>query len=285
MITQADLKTPNFPNWCAGCGNFGIWAAFKGAAVANGWDNNNTVFVAGIGCHGHMVNFVRLTSFEGLHGRALPVASGIKMSNHRLNVFVFTGDGDCLGEGGNHFIHAARRNHNITILLHNNNIYGLTTGQASPTTRKDFKTKSTPDGNPDEAFKVLNLAIAAGATFAARVYSNDIPRLTDLITKANAHQGFAVIEMLQPCITFNKECSPAFFLDNTYPLPDSYDPSNIAGALEKTLEWGEKKIPVGLFYQTSKPTAESEFPQINEVPLVDNVAKKRDVSELFKKLY
>lgn len=285
MITPAELTTPNFPNWCPGCGNFGIWAAFKNAAVTSGWDNSNTVFIAGIGCHGHMVNFVKLTSFEGLHGRAIPVASGIKMSNNRLNVFVFTGDGDCLGEGGNHFIHAARRNHNITVLLHNNNIYGLTTGQSSPTSRKGLKTKSTPDGNPDDPFKVLNLALAAGATFIARVYANDITGFADMIIKANRHQGFSVIEILQPCITFNKECSPTFFTDNTYRLPDTYDPTNILSAMEKTLEWGPKKIPVGLFYKVDKPTAESEFPQITLKPLVDNPVEKRNIGDLFQKLY
>lgn len=285
MITAAELTTPNFPNWCPGCGNFGIWAAFKNAVVASGWDNTNTVFVAGIGCHGHMINFVKLTSFEGLHGRPIPVANGIKMSNHRLNVFVFTGDGDCLGEGGNHFINAARRNHNVTVLIHNNNIYGLTTGQTSPTTRKGFKSKSTPDGNPDEPFKILNLAIAAGATFAARVYANDIAGLTDMIIKANEHQGFSVVEMLQPCVTFNKECSPTFFTDNTYKLPADYDPTNIAKALEKTLEFGPKQIPVGLFYKVDKPTAESNYPQIENKPLVDNLVKKRDITKLLQTLY
>ena len=285
MITPAELNTPNFPNWCPGCGNFGIWAAFKNAAVKSGWDNTNTAFVAGIGCHGHLVNFVKLTSFEGLHGRAIPVACGIKMANHRLNTFVFTGDGDCLGEGGNHFIHAARRNHNVTVLLHNNNIYGLTTGQTSPTSRKGYQSKSTPDGNPEEPFKMLNLALAAGATFVARVYSNDIAGLTEMIIKANEHQGFAVVEMLQPCITWNKECTPAFFLNNTYKLPEDYDPTNLVGALEKTLEWGEKQIPVGLFYQVLKPTLESEFPQIKDQPLVDKPVQKRDIKSLIANLY
>jgi len=285
MITAAELTTSNIPNWCPGCGNFGIWTAFKNAAITSGWDNTNTVFVAGIGCHGHMVNFVKLTSFEGLHGRAIPVANGIKMSNHKLNVFVFTGDGDCLGEGGNHFIHAARRNHNITVLIHNNNVYGLTTGQTSPTSRKGLKTKSTPQGNPDEPFKILNLSLAAGATFVARVYSNDITGLADMIIKANDHQGFSVIEILQPCITFNKECSPAFFTDNTYHLPTSHDQTNIVSALEKTLEWGEKQIPVGLFYKVEKPTAESEFPQIADKPLVGSPVLKRDITELLQKLY
>src|SRR3972149_490933 len=134
MTSMQDLKTQCFPNWCPGCGNLAIWSAFKNAAVANTWDNANTALVAGIGCHGHMVNFVKITSFEGLHGRALPVATGVKLANHDLNVFVFTGDGDCLGEGGNHFIHACRRNHDLTVIIHDNSLYSLTTGQTSPTT-------------------------------------------------------------------------------------------------------------------------------------------------------
>lgn len=285
MTTQADLATTHFPNWCPGCGNFGIWAGFKNAAIKESWDNTNTAFVAGIGCHGHMVNFVKLTSFEGLHGRAIPVASGIKLANHRLNVFVFTGDGDCLGEGGNHFIHAARRNHNLTVMVHNNSIYGLTTGQVSPTSRKGYLSKSSPDGNPDEPFRVSNLAIASGATFVARVYSNDIATLTDTIIKANNHQGFSVIEILQPCITWEKECTPAYFSQNTVKLPGDYDSTNKIKALELSDHWGDNNIPVGIFYQIEKSTIESEFPQINEKPLVNLPVQVRDVKSLFSKLY
>ncbi len=283
MTTLQDLATPITPNFCPGCGNFGIWAAFKNAAVKAGWDNHNTVFTAGIGCHGHMVNFVKLTSFEGLHGRAIPVASGMKFANHALNVFVFTGDGDCLGEGGNHFIHACRRNHNITILLHNNSIYGLTTGQTSPATYKGQKTKSTPDGNPDEPFLVSHLAVAAGATFVARGFTGDIAGLTDLMIAANNHQGLSVVEILQPCVTFNKECSPSFYMENTYKLPEDYDPENKALALAKAIEWGPKQIPLGIIYRQNRPVAESEFPQIAENTLISKEASVRDISELFTK--
>lgn len=285
MTTQADLATPNFPNWCPGCGNFGIWAGFKNAAISQSWDNTNTAFVAGIGCHGHMVNFVKLTSFEGLHGRAIPVASGIKLANHQLNVFVFTGDGDCFGEGGNHFIHAARRNHNITVMVHNNSIYGLTTGQVSPTSRKGYVSKSSPDGNPDEPFKVSNLAIACGATFVARVYSNDIATLTETIIQANKHKGFSVIEILQPCITWEKECTPAFFTNNTIKLPENYNHKDKVQALEMSLRWGEKNIPVGVLYQEDKNTIEDEFPQIEQTSLVDIPLQVRDIKPLFNKLY
>ncbi len=284
MTTPADLTTPNMPSWCPGCGNFGIWAAFKNAAVKQSWDNTNTVITAGIGCHGHIVNFVKLTAFEGLHGRALPVASGVKMVNHRLNVFAFTGDGDCLSEGGNHFIHTCRRNHNITILLHNNDIYGLTTGQCSPTSPHDFKTGSTPQGNPDQPFNVLSLALASGATFVARGYSGDINGLADLIIKANDHQGVSVVEILQPCTTFDKTHTHTYFRENCYQLPPDYNPTNVNQAFSKAVEVDGTKLPLGIFYQVQKPTAESEFPQIAAHPLVDTPPSVRNISELFTKM-
>ena len=282
-MTLEELQTPCTPNWCPGCGNFNIWAAFKNAAVKEGWDNTNTALVAGIGCHGHILNFVKLTSFEGLHGRAIPVASGLKLANNRLNVFAHVGDGDCLGEGGNHFIHAARRNHNITVLLHDNALYALTAGQTSPATGKGVKTKSTPAGNPDEPIYPLALAIASGATFVARVYSGDMHRLTELIIEANKHKGFAVIDILQPCVTFNKICTHAMFLQNTYYLGDDYDPTNKKEAFEKAHEFGEKRIPVGIFYKEEKPTLEEGYSQISEIPLVNQDPKFNGLTDLFKK--
>ena len=214
MTTLADLKTPFDPNWCPGCGNLPLWLAFKKAAVEKGWDNTNTAIVAGIGCHGHILNFTKLTSFEGLHGRPVPVASGIKMANHRLNVFAFSGDGDSLGEGGNHFIHAARRNHDITLILHDNGLYALTTGQTSPATPHGFKTKSTPQGNPDYPLMPITMAIAAGATFVARGFTGDIKQLTDLFIQANDHKGFALVDVMQPCQTFNKVLTHEFYQQN-----------------------------------------------------------------------
>ena len=151
------LHSPNTLTWCSGCGDFGIWSAFMAAAAQAKWNNTNTALVAGIGCHGHIVNFLELTSFEGLHGRAIPVAAGIKLVNHKLNVFVFTGDGDALAEGGNHLIHAARRNQDLTVIIHDNAIYGLTTGQTSPRSPLGFKSKSTPFGNIEEPLQPLRL--------------------------------------------------------------------------------------------------------------------------------
>ncbi len=289
MTELQNLQTPNIPNWCPGCGDFGIWAAFKQACVAQGWDDTNTCIVAGIGCHGHIVNFVKISAVEGLHGRPIPVASGIKFANHRLNVVVFTGDGDCLAEGGNHFVHAARRNQDLMVVIHDNAIYGLTTGQTSPASPKDFKSKSTPAGNPDEPIHPLALAIAAGATFVARGYAGDIPSLSELMVKAAEHKGFAVVDVLQPCVTFNKLYTHLFFQQHIYRLGDDYDRTDKGKAFTKALEWaspdakpGDKQIPLGIFYQVEQPTQESYFPTIKDKPLVEQLPTKRDVGELMK---
>lgn len=275
-MTLDDLKTYCSPTWCPGCGNMGIWGAFKNAAVKENWNNTNTAMVAGIGCHGHIVNFTKLTSFEGLHGRALPVACGLKMFKPQLNVFVFTGDGDCFGEGGNHFLHSARRNHNITVILHDNGLYALTTGQTSPLSPHGFKTKSTPQGNPDEPINPFALAITAGATFVARAYAGNIPRLTEMIIEANNHQGFSFIDVLQPCVTFNKQFTHQFFQENTYWLPDSYDASNKLLAYEKSQEFGPKQIPLGVFYKAIKPTPETNLSELKQSD------PKRNLTDLFK---
>jgi len=282
-MPNLNLDTPVKPTWCPGCGNFGVLAAFKQACLKENWNNSNTALVAGIGCHGHVLNFIRLTSFEGLHGRAIPVATGIKLANNRLNVFVFTGDGDCLGEGGNHFIHACRRNHDLTVILHDNALYSLTTGQTSPTSPHGAKTKSTPLGNIDNPFSPVTLAIASGATFVARALSNDVEKLSELITKANAHQGLSIIDVLQPCVSFNKEYTPDFYKDNFYYLDESYDVTNKEVAFTKSQEWGIKQIPLGIFYNIEKPSYESQIPQIKDKPLVDLVSDRKNLEDLFKK--
>jgi len=281
MTTLADLTTPCKPNWCPGCGDFGIWTAFRNAATKENWNVGNTVITAGIGCHGHIINFVKLPAFEGLHGRALPVATGVKMANHKLNVFVFTGDGDSLGEGGNHWVHTCRRNHDITIILHDNAIYGLTTGQTSPASQKGFKSKSTPEGNPDEPIRPLALAIAAGATFVARGSAYEHERLTELIIAANNHKGIAIIDVLQACMSFNPEVAD-YYKANTYYLGDDYNPKDKNAAFTKALEWGEKSIPLGILYKEEKPSYEMEIPQIAQKPLVSTPPLKRNIQTLFK---
>ncbi len=283
MTTMAQLQTPCNPNWCPGCGNLALWSSFKMAAVQEGWNNTNTSYVAGIGCHGHIVNFTKITAVEGLHGRAIPVASGLKMANHALNVFVFTGDGDCLGEGGNHFIHACRRNHDITILLHDNGLYALTTGQTSPASPHGFKSKSTPDGNPDWPLNPLTLAISAGATFVARGFTGDMAQLKDLIVAANKHKGISVLDILQPCVTFNKTLSHEFYHNNTYYLDSTYDKTNKETAFKKSQEFGEKSVPLGILYEEDKPSYESQLSQLSQYPLVASNPIRKDLTDIFKK--
>jgi 2-oxoglutarate/2-oxoacid ferredoxin oxidoreductase subunit beta len=283
MTLLSDLTTVCSPTWCPGCGDMAIWAAFKNAAVAKDWNNDNTLLVAGIGCHGHIVNFTKINSFEGLHGRTLPVAAGAKMANHRLNVFVFSGDGDSLAEGGNHFIHASRRNHDLTLILHDNAVYALTTGQTSPVSPHGFKSKSTPAGNLDNPLNPLALAISTGATFVAREYASHIQQLTELMIKANEHKGFSVVDILQPCVTFNEMYTHEFYQNNTYYLSEDHDKTNKEKAFAKSLEWGEKQIPLGIFYEAQIPSYESQIKQIEEKPLIENPTEKRDISELFKK--
>jgi 2-oxoglutarate ferredoxin oxidoreductase subunit beta len=277
-----ELTTKCNPTWCAGCGNFGIWGAFKNAAVEKDWNSTNSVVVAGIGCHGNIINFIRLTSFEGLHGRAIPVATGIKLANNKLNVFVFTGDGDCLGEGGNHLLHASRRNHDLTVIVHNNNFYSLTTGQTSPSAPHGFKTKSTPFGNPDFPISPLTIAIAAGATFVARGYAGDMQNLKDLIIKANEHKGFSLIDVIQPCITFNKVITNQFLRENIYELKD-HDVANREEAFKRSLEWGQKQIPVGIFYQAEKESYESSLPQLKDKSLIEHDNTRKNLDDLFRK--
>ena len=277
-----DLQTGVSPTWCPGCGDYGIWNAFRNACVKESWDDTNSAIVAGIGCHGHIFNFVKMSAFEGLHGRAIPAATGLKFAHHKLNVMVFTGDGDGLGEGGNHFIHAARRNQDLAIFIHDNAVYGLTTGQTSPVSPHDYKSKSSPFGNPDEPIYPLLLAIATGATFVARGYAGDVPGLTELMIQAVNHKGFAVVDILQPCVTFNHVYTHAYYQQNIYKLGSDYDPKNKIWAMEKALEWGEKKIPLGIFYQVESPTQESYYPQLGEEPLALRKVEKRDISKLLE---
>ena len=287
MTELADLQTPCTVNFCPGCGDFGIWSAFKQAAVQGDWNSENTALCTGVGCHAHILNFIKITGFGSLHGRSVPIACGIKLANPDLNVFTFVGDGDCLAEGGNHFIHTCRRNHDITIIIHDNAIYGLTTGQTSPRSPHGFVTKSTPEGNIDEPVNPIALAIAMGATFVARTYAGDIPGMAEMIKQANDHRGIAIVDALQPCVTFNKEMTHEYYQKNIYKLGDDHDVTDKVVAFEKAQEWGEKKIPVGVFYKVDKPTYDEQIPVYRNKVVKNVVAegvKKRDVSELFEKL-
>jgi len=264
------------------CGDFAILVALKGALSKLGRNPHETVVVSGVGCGSKLPHFIKTYGFEGLHGRSLPAASGIKLANHSLTVVDVGGDGDGYGIGMGHFIHTCRRNIDLTYIVQDNQIYGLTTGQASPTSEKGYKTKSTPEGVIEVPVNPITTSISAGATFVARGFSGQIAHLTDLIKQGIEHKGFAHIDVLQPCITFNKLNTYKFFTDRVYTLESQqWDPTNKAAAMVKAEEWGEK-IPIGVFYKTTRPTYEDELPQLKDMPLVKRPIGNVDVSGLLK---
>lgn len=263
------LKTSFLPTWCPGCGDFGIWKSLQDALAQLGIGTDDGLVIYGIGCHGNMYDWMNIYGFSSLHGRALAVAQGVKLANHKLPVIVISGDGDCLGEGGNHFIHAAKRNPDITVMIHDNQVYGLTTGQASPTAKQGFKTKSTPEGVVDEPVNPLLLGLSAGATFVARGFAGDITGLTKLMVEAITHKGFSVVDILQPCVTFDKVHTYPWYRQRVYKLEDAgYVPDNKIKAIEKAMEW-EEKIPIGVFFKEQKPTSEEREPALTAAPLKD----------------
>lgn len=258
-----------FPTWCPGCGNFGIWAALKSAFAKLGFNQNNFAIVYGIGCSGNMNDFLWVDSFHALHGRAIPTAIGIKIANHNLPVIVIAGDGDCYGEGGNHLMHAARGNHDITVIVHDNRVYGLTTGQTAPTSPKGYKAKSTPEGIIEVPINPIALAVTQGGTFAAQGFSGDINHLSDLIVSAISHKGFSLVNIFQPCITWNHEATFPWYRERIYKLDSSnHDPKDISQAINKSMEL-DTKLPIGIIYQTERPTYTMSLPQLEKNTLKD----------------
>lgn len=292
MLKVDDFKTSRLPTWCPGCGDYGIWTALKNALVELSLEPSGVAFVFDIGCNSNMYDSLKVTSFEGLHGRTIPVAEGIRMANNNLPVICITGDGGCLGEGGNHFIHAARRNFDITVIIHDNAVYGLTTGQTSPTAPKNFKTKSTPEGVIEYPINPLTLALSAEASFVARGFSGDIAGLTSLIKEAVLHKGFSVLDILQPCVTFNHEMTFQWYKERVYYLPKTYSPTDKTEAFKKALEFPkshislttDKKIPLGVFYKERRPTYEEELPQIKNTSLVNQSIENIDVSDIIAEM-
>jgi 2-oxoglutarate ferredoxin oxidoreductase subunit beta len=232
----------------------------KQAFLELGIEPHNVVIVYDVGCSGNGSNFTETYGFHGLHGRALPVAQGVRLANKNLTVIVVGGDGGGLGIGGGHFIHAARRNMNITYLMHDNQLYGLTTGQASPRSDKGMVTKTTPYGNIEDPINPLTLAITANASFVGRSFSGSPHHLKDMIKKAIMHKGFSFVDIMQPCITFNKHNTYAWYNERVYEVENSenYTSSDRNYAWQKANEWGDK-IPMGVFYQEDKPTYEDSL--------------------------
>ena len=248
------VKTKTEPAWCPGCGNFAIREAVLKALNDSGLKKSEVVMVTGIGQAAKMPHYIDLNFFNGLHGRALPAATGIKLANPDLNVIVESGEGCNYGEGGNHFLAALRRNIGLTLLVHDNQIYGLTKGQASPTTELGQKTKSTPQGVMNHPFHPLTVAIATGAGYVARGFSGEIEHLANLIVEAMRYPGFALVDILMPCISFNKVGTFQWYKSRAKKLPENYDPGDKMAALAMAEKWDDE-IPIGLIYKRD-PAAE-----------------------------
>jgi len=252
VVGKSDTK----PTWCPGCGDFGVVAAVEMALKRLAIPNHNVVLVSGIGCSSNLPHFLSSYGFHAIHGRAIPVAEGIRWANHGLTVIGTGGDGDGFGIGAGHFVHAMRRNVDLTYVTMDNQIYGLTTGQASPTSRMGQKTKSTPGGVIEQPIDPIALALASGATYVARGFSGDVKHLADLVAGGIQHKGFAFVDVFSPCVTYNKINTFDFFRQRVYKLESAgHDPTDIVRAWERSLEWGDK-IPIGLFYKTERPTYE-----------------------------
>ena len=256
QITDTTLKSPIFPTWCPGCGDYGIWSAIKKALVELAIPEEQLVIVFGVGCSGNMADFIRCYGFHALHGRSLPVAESIKLANHGLKVLVVAGDGDTYGEGMGHFIASCRGNHDITLLVHDNQTYGLTTGQAAPTTEHGRHTKSTPTGQIEVPVNPVALAVSAGATWIGRGYAGNIPFTTDLVKKAINHKGFSVLDVFQPCVTFNKVNTHMWYNQRVKPIEDQAINS------DKTKAWSMSQqadtLPIGVFYEDTVTQAYHE---------------------------
>jgi 2-oxoglutarate ferredoxin oxidoreductase subunit beta len=278
MVTVSDYAGLK-PAWCPGCGNFGILNALNRALIEMEIEPHQVLLVSGIGQAGKLPHYTRGNVFNSLHGRPIPPAIGAKIANSELIVIAVSGDGDAYGEGGNHFLHAARRNHDITYLVHNNQVYGLTKGQASPTSDIGFITKTTPYGAASPVNPIA-LAIVSGASFVGRGFAGDIDHLSNLIKKGITHRGFALIDILQPCVSFNHKNTFQWYRERVYNLEDEkYDPSDKKAALEKALIWGES-IPIGIIYEETLPVYEDQLPALSDGPLVKQKIDPRRVEKL-----
>jgi 2-oxoglutarate ferredoxin oxidoreductase subunit beta len=253
VVAVKDFKPEVHPDWCPGCGDFGVLTSLYQACAQLQIQPHELMVVSGIGCSSNLPGFIRSYGAHTLHGRLLPFATGCKLANQNMTVIGTGGDGDGYGIGLNHFIQAMRRNIDVTYIVMNNEIYGLTTGQVSPTSETGMKTKTSPFGNLEGMLNPMALALAAGCGFVARGFSGQPKHLVELYKAGIQHKGFALIDVFSPCVTFNKLNTYQYFRDRIYKLEDDeHDTSSFHAAMDKALEW-DPKIPIGLFYQNPDP--------------------------------
>jgi len=270
MVTLKDFNTDTLPTWCKGCGNYAILSAIKMALAERDMAPHDILFVTGVGCGSKLPHYVRSTGFHTLHGRTLAVATGARLANHGLPVMTVHGDGDSFNEGMNHFVQTVRRNVNLVDVVQDNRIYGLTKGQYSPTSEKGKRTPTSPDGSIERPVNPPALALTLGATFVSRGYSGELQHLAWVIGEALDHTGYALVDVMQPCVTWNRSYAYAFYNERVYKLEDEagYDPGDWDAAWAKAQEWGER-IPLGVIYRDSSvPSYEEQVPALAAGPLV-----------------
>lgn len=275
---QFDIDNEN--QWCPGCGNFSILQAMKKAFLKLGIAPKDLLIVSGIGQAGKTPNFIACNMLHGLHGRALPLATGAKIANNNLDIVVSTGDGDCYGEGGNHFIAAVRRNIDITLLVHDNQVYGLTKGQASPTSSFGMQTKMQAKGTTSFPFNPIAIALVSGAGFVARGFSGNTDQLSELIVQAHNYEGFSMIDILQPCVSFNKINTNAWYKERVYDLLETdHDASDFEKAL-KLAHAGDESIPTGIIYKTSGVPYHERVDILKKEPLFSHDFSREKMREI-----
>jgi 2-oxoglutarate ferredoxin oxidoreductase subunit beta len=267
MVTVKDYAESIPIAWCPGCGNFPILQALRKALVDLAIEPHQILFVSGIGQAPKLPHYTQGNIFDGLHGRTLPAATGAKIANNELIVIGIDGDGGAYGEGIGHLLAAMRRNVNMTYMVHNNQVYGLTKGQASPTSDTGFVTRTTPMG-ASQSLNPLALALASDVSFLARGFAGDVEHLSGLLKMGIGHRGFALIDILQPCVSFNHRNTFQWYRERVYkPEEQGYDPSDKTAAFAKAQEWGDR-IPIGLIYRKERPVYEEQLPALKEIPLV-----------------
>jgi 2-oxoglutarate/2-oxoacid ferredoxin oxidoreductase subunit beta len=273
--TANDYKSNVKPSWCPGCGDYAVLAALTSVMAELNYDPDETAIVSGIGCSSRLPFFTKTYGFHTIHGRALPISIGLKASNPALNVITIGGDGDGFSIGGNHFIHAARKNPNITYIVMDNEIYALTKGQTSPTSHSGLRTKINPYENMDDRINPVLMALSFETSFVARSFSGDIPQLKKLIKAGMEHKGFSFIHVLSPCIHFNDKITFKTLKQKIVPLPEDHDTSNLVGAMDYTFRQGH--YYTGLLYQKEKPTHEERLEKVIEICRKDSSINEKQI--------
>ena len=284
LVKIEDYNTPEHPTWCPGCGDYAILKALKLALVELNIQHHEAMIVSGIGCSSKIVHWIEMYGAHTIHGRALPIAQGAHIANHKMPLIVAGGDGDIYGIGAGHFFHAPRRNMNITLLVHNNQVYGLTKGQASPTSERGFVTKTQPFGVIEEPVNGIPHAIMNGATFVARGTAANMKHLKELIKKAILHKGFSYIDILQHCVTFNKVNTAKWVKQHAVYIGEDieHDPTDKEAAIKIGSDVTDR-IALGVIYEVEQPAFHDLNPQIKEEALIEKDIENIDISELIQR--